>query len=48
MNRIEHFAPVDRHFLRGLDPQADLVPSDLDDHDRNVIVDDNTLVLLAG
>ena len=28
--------------------QADLVPSDLYDNDRNVIVDDNALVLLAG
>jgi hypothetical protein len=45
---IEYFAPVDRHFLWGLDPKADLVPSDLHNHDRNVIVDDNTLVLLSG
>jgi hypothetical protein len=48
VNRIEHFAPVDRHFLRGLNPEANLVSSDLDDDDRNVIIDDNTLVLLTG
>jgi hypothetical protein len=48
VDRIEHFPPVNRHFLRGLDPQADFVPPDLDDHDRNVIIDDNTLVFFAG
>jgi hypothetical protein len=44
---IEDLSPMDRHFLRGLDPETNLIPSDLDDDDRNVIVDDNTLVLLA-
>jgi hypothetical protein len=47
MNRIENFAPVDRYFLRGLNPKADFVSSNFDNHDRNVIVDDNTFVLLA-
>src|SRR3972149_4180439 len=47
VDRIEHFAPMHWHFLRGLDPQADLVTSNLHNHYRNVIVDNNTLVLLT-
>jgi hypothetical protein len=46
-NRIEDFPPVNRYFLRGFHPQAHLVASDLDDYDRNVISDDNALVLLT-
>jgi len=44
---VEDFAAVDRHFLRGLDPEANLVPADFHHNDGNVIIDDNTLVLLA-
>ena len=47
MDCVEDFAPVYRHFLRGLDPKADLISSNLNDDDRDVIVDDNTLVLLS-
>ena len=45
-DRVEHFAAVDRHLFGGLNPQADLVPPDLDHDNGNVIIDDNTLILL--
>ena len=48
MNRVEHFAAVDRHFLGRFYPKANFVPADFDDDDCDVIVDDNTFVLLAG
>ena len=47
MDGIEDFASVDRHFLRSLDAEAHFVPTDLDDEDRDVIVDHDLLVLLA-
>ncbi len=47
-DRIEHLASMDRYYLWGFHPQTNLSAADLDDHDCNVIVDDNSLVLLAG
>jgi hypothetical protein len=47
MNRIEDLAPVYGHFLWGLNPKSDLISTNFDYHDRNVIVDDNTFVFLT-
>ena len=47
-NGVKNFAPVDRHLFRRLNAQTNYVASNFDDSDRNVIVDDNTLILLAG
>jgi hypothetical protein len=46
-NRLIDFVAVNRDFLRSFHSQADLVPTDFHDDDCNVIVDDNTFVLLA-
>ena len=43
-NGIEYFLPVNRHFLRCLDSQADLVAADFHDNDRDVVVDDDAFV----
>jgi hypothetical protein len=44
-NGFVNLVAMHRYFLRGLDAQAYLVATNFDDDDRNVIVDDNTLVL---
>jgi hypothetical protein len=38
---------MDGHFLRSLDPEADLIAADLHNDDRNVVVDDDALVLFS-
>src|SRR5438270_859698 len=48
VDRLVHLAAVHGHLLRRFDPQPDLVPADLDHRDRDVVVDDDALVLLAG
>ena len=37
---------MDRHFLGGFHPETDLVPTDFHHHNRDVVVDDDALVLL--
>jgi hypothetical protein len=44
-NGLVDFITMDGHFLRGLDPQAYLIAADFHDDDRNVIIDDDALVL---
>ena len=46
-NRVVDFAAVNGHFLGASTPKRTLSPLDSTDHDRNVIVDDNTFVLLT-
>src|SRR3954447_1029801 len=48
LNRLVDLATVDGHILWGFDAQSHLVTADLDHSDRDVIVDDDALVLLAG
>ena len=48
LDSVIDLAAVDRYFFRSLDSQPHLVPADFHDNDRDVIVDDNTFVLLAG
>ena len=43
-NGIEHFLPVNGHLFRCLDPEADLVATDLHHNDLDVVVDDDALV----
>jgi hypothetical protein len=45
---IEHLAAMDRHFAWGFDAQANLVASDFNHNDRDVVVDDNAFVFLTG
>ena len=45
-NRFVDFIAMNRDFLGGFHPQANFVATDFHHDDRNVIVDDNTLVLL--
>jgi hypothetical protein len=46
MDRVINFASMDRHFFRRFHAEPHFVAANLDDDNRNVIVDDNTLVLL--
>src|SRR5262249_45070378 len=48
LNRLIHLATMHRDVFRSLDPQAHLVATDFDDGHRDVVVDDDALVLLAG
>ena len=41
------FAAMNRNFLRSFHAQANFIAADLHNHDRNVIVYDNTFVLLS-
>lgn len=43
-DRVEDFTAVDRHFLRGFHPETDLVPSNLNDDNRDIVVDHNALI----
>jgi hypothetical protein len=45
-DRLEDFPAMDRHFFGGLHTEANLVPTDLHHNDRDVVVDDDALVLL--
>jgi hypothetical protein len=45
-NGIVDLATMDRYFFGGFDPKSHLVTANLNHYDRNVIVNDNTLVLL--
>jgi hypothetical protein len=45
LDGVVDFAPMYWNFLGGFYAQADLIAPNLNDHDRNVIVDDNTFVL---
>ncbi|MFT5302581.1 MAG: hypothetical protein ACI814_003397 [Mariniblastus sp.] len=47
LNRVINFPTVYWDFLRSFHSQANFVATDLDDYDRNVIIDDNTFVLLS-
>lgn len=47
MDRVKDLPTVNRDFLGRFHAKANLVPTDLHHHDCNVIVNDNTLVLLA-
>src|SRR4029078_297586 len=44
-NRLVDFITMDRNFLRGFHPEANFVAADFYDHDRNIIIDDDTFVL---
>jgi hypothetical protein len=48
LDSVVNFATMDGHFFWGFDAQAYLVASNLDYNDCDVIIDDNTLVFLAG
>jgi len=48
MDSVEDLAPMNRYLFGGLYPQANLVSSDFYNDDRNVVVDDDAFVLLAG
>jgi hypothetical protein len=48
LNGVVDFSPMHRHLLGRLDPKANLVAANLDNHDCNIVVDDDTLVLLTG
>lgn len=43
-----NFVTMHGHFLRSLDTQANFVASDFDHDNRDIVIDDDTLVLLAG
>ena len=46
-DRVINLATVNGDFFGSLHAETYFVASNLDDHDRNVIVDDNTLVFFA-
>jgi hypothetical protein len=46
-DRLVDLVAMNGDFLGGLDAEADFIAADFDHDDGNVIVDDNTLVLLA-
>ena len=46
-NRVVDLSPMDRNFLRGFDAQSHFVTTDLDHHDRDVVVDDNAFVFFS-
>jgi len=48
LNRLVDLSAMNSNILRRLDTEADFVPTDLDHGDRDVIVDDDALVFLAG
>ena len=48
LDGLIHLSAMNRNFLRRLNAQADLVPTDFDHHDGYVVVDDDALVLLSG
>ena len=45
-NGVVDLATMHGHFFRGFDPKSHLVTANLNHYDRNVIIDDNTFVLL--
>jgi hypothetical protein len=45
-DRLEDLSAMDRHLFRSLDPETNLVPTDLHHNDRDVVVDDDAFVLL--
>jgi hypothetical protein len=47
VNRVEHFFSVKRHFLWALDPEANLVLTDLDYGHGDIVPDDEAFILLA-
>jgi len=47
-NGVVNLAPVHRNFLGRLNSEADFVATDFHHNDRNVIINDNALVLLSG
>jgi hypothetical protein len=47
MNGIKYLTPVDRYFLRGFHAQANLVPTNFNNDNCNVVIDYDTLVLLS-
>ena len=46
LDRVVDFTAMDRNLLRRFHAEADLISADLDDHDRDVVVDDDAFVLL--
>lgn len=44
-NGLVDFITMDGHFLRGLDPETHLIAADFHNDNRNVIVNDDALVL---
>lgn len=45
--RVINLTAMDRNLFRSLYAQTDLVASNLDDNDCNVVIDDDTFVLLS-
>jgi hypothetical protein len=47
LNCIVNFTAVHWHFTRGFHPQANFVTANLDYDNRNLVIDDDALVLFA-
>lgn len=47
LNSIVNFTAVHWHFTGGFHPQANLVTANLDYDNRNLVIDDDALVLFA-
>ena len=48
LNRVVHFAAMDRNFARRVDAQPDPVAADVHDRDDHVVADDDAFVALSG
>ncbi len=44
---VEDLASMNRNFLRGLDTKADLVSTNFNDDDRDIVVDDDAFVFFS-
>jgi hypothetical protein len=48
VNRVVNFLPMDRNFLGSYDPEPDLIAADLDHGNRDIVVNNDTLVFFSG
>jgi len=48
VDRLVDFSTMNAHIFWSFDPESYLITTNLDHRDRDVVVDDDTLVLLSG